>query len=1372
MISLFVLLSKSTFARPINNNEAKEIAKNYLNLRNINLSNKFRYHQIRTIEIIKDLSNPETKEVLAYIINIEPKGFMVVSSDTDIEPIIAYSFRENWSWDVSEKNIFYNMVIRDIRLRRQAIPLLENEIIEEINQKWNRYLNNNNSIMKRSEFNQWPEEGTTITGGWIETTWHQGSPYNDYCPIDPIYNKRCITGCVATAMAQIVNYHEYLGIIQLTEEDAYISKSNNITIDWDSLEYNFPSFNQLNKDLITIQNKYTNDEKLTHTDEAILNFVCGVLLHTDYSFQVSSAIPWRIEDAFINDFGYANAHFEFYNNISYNFLKENMIQGLPAQITISDDEAIYNHSIITDGYNTDGFFHLNFGWGNLSPDLIEDAWYYLPDRMPKNYSIIYNVVVDILPFNDNEEKLSFIIVNKDKLEFNFTVEGETNIKSLLLRNVSLDSIEIDYIVTSGNFLISIDQDVFNDSIDYIVMPPHSKINLYVKLVPEHSGFLREKISISYHEGKKYLSIDLLGFVPPVSATVINEGNVSGYWDKSGSPYYICGDIFIRKNNELFIDQGTDVMFFTNSKLTVENSGRLIANGTESDSIYFYSKEYNEFWNGIHFYSSGSDDSLRYCVIKDYRSDRLTTSEKSGAIYCDHSSPVILHSRITQNTVNSSNGGIIFCYWSSPKIIHSKIENNNSIYGNTLYLLESYPVIQNSIFNNNNAKFGSTIYCEDSSPVISDSKITQNITTSTYGGTIFCYRSSPKIFNSGIENNNSKYGGALFLLGSSPIIQNSVICNNTAEIGGAIYCDKSSLIISDSKITQNIAALGKGGAIFCNESSPKLLNCIIENNNSMHGGALYLQESSPMIRSSIIYNNNAEIGGAIYCDKSSPIISDSKITQNIAVSDKGGAIFCNESSPEILNSLIENNGSLRGGALFLQESSPIIQNSVICNNTAEFGGAIYSANSSPIISHSRIAYNITSYKNGGAIFCFKSSPEIFNSILENNSSIYGGALFLQESFSMIRNSIICNNTAVAGGAIYSNKSSSDLVNVTISNNTASMYGGAICLESLNNFKFKNSIIWENFSEYGSFFTIGYKDHISFKYSNIDTNDSNWNTINEKKASSSSIIIEEGVISEDPLFGDTKNNDFTLLQMSPCIDAGDPDDDIGNEPIPHGYIINMGAYGGTYQAAPTNDTLLTIVPDHIDFEYIKDDTNQEEKIYLKNGNKFTINITEISCTDLVNFSLLDFSDQEIIKGFSFSLESGSVDSFKIIFNYRNQPNIHFSTSITFKCIEVPDQVLSVSANVQPRFMLFQNYPNPFNSKTIIHYQLPEKNNVMFNIYNLLGQNIKTLVNREMESGPHQIIWNGNDNNGKKVNSGIYFYQLKSGRFCSVKKMNLML
>jgi hypothetical protein len=100
----------------------------------------------------------------------------------------------------------------------------------------------------------------------------------------------------------------------------------------------------------------------------------------------------------------------------------------------------------------------------------------------------------------------------------------------------------------------------------------------------------------------------------------------------------------------------------------------------------------------------------------------------------------------------------------------------------------------------------------------------------------------------------------------------------------------------------------------------------------------------------------------------------------------------------------------------------------------------------------------------------------------------------------------------------------------------------------------------------------------------------------------------------------------------------------------------------------------------------------------------------------------------------------------------------------------------SNIPADYSLAQNYPNPFNPSTSIEFSVPVNSDVTIKIYNLLGEVVTTLVNEEINTGNHSVVWNGNDNVGNQVASGIYFYEMKAngndGRsYSQIMKMVLL-
>ncbi len=100
-------------------------------------------------------------------------------------------------------------------------------------------------------------------------------------------------------------------------------------------------------------------------------------------------------------------------------------------------------------------------------------------------------------------------------------------------------------------------------------------------------------------------------------------------------------------------------------------------------------------------------------------------------------------------------------------------------------------------------------------------------------------------------------------------------------------------------------------------------------------------------------------------------------------------------------------------------------------------------------------------------------------------------------------------------------------------------------------------------------------------------------------------------------------------------------------------------------------------------------------------------------------------------------------------------------------VMSQPMTVVSNLQ----LYQNYPNPFNPATTITYFLPQQLAVELTVFNLLGEKVKTLVQRVQARGSHSVKWDGRNENGLSVGSGVYFYQLKSGSQILTGKMMLL-
>lgn len=93
------------------------------------------------------------------------------------------------------------------------------------------------------------------------------------------------------------------------------------------------------------------------------------------------------------------------------------------------------------------------------------------------------------------------------------------------------------------------------------------------------------------------------------------------------------------------------------------------------------------------------------------------------------------------------------------------------------------------------------------------------------------------------------------------------------------------------------------------------------------------------------------------------------------------------------------------------------------------------------------------------------------------------------------------------------------------------------------------------------------------------------------------------------------------------------------------------------------------------------------------------------------------------------------------------------------------------IPDEFIVSQNYPNPFNPTTQISYALPKAEKVEIVVYNISGQEVRTLISEYLGPGYHSVVWDGTGNTGERASSGVYYYRVTAGKYNVTKKMTLM-
>ena len=392
----------------------------------------------KLIDTITDKEN-----VLGYVFSLKPTGYIVLSAHTTLPMMIAYSFTNMYQNPSQEGNPLCDLIRSDLKSRFANIGILPKNIIYNRCVLWNQYLKKEPIRSTTSyEFQQWPSLNTVSYGGWLETAWSQNDPFNKFCPIDLASHNRSVAGCPAVAMAQILNYHQTTNNIMLNDSDDYYHNysDNNYWIDNDSETYDFPTFPELNSYLSTLASHYQNQVTPTDDDVAALIFACGVAAQQVYhptgsgTFSVSQALQAY------HRFGFNNVELldDDDQNV-YDRLKADMKNALPAHLAVVNEDWTTGHNLVVDGYNTNDYYHLNFGWSGYA-----DGWYLLPQELPYDLTVLEGVIVNITDVYDGSHLKGNGILNWVNVIHRATISGSFTIENNGIAGQGMDWEIIEY----------------------------------------------------------------------------------------------------------------------------------------------------------------------------------------------------------------------------------------------------------------------------------------------------------------------------------------------------------------------------------------------------------------------------------------------------------------------------------------------------------------------------------------------------------------------------------------------------------------------------------------------------------------------------------------------------------------------------------------------------------------------------------------------------------------------------------------------------------------------------------------------------------------------------------------------------------------
>jgi hypothetical protein len=425
LVSVILSIASFIVAAPVNQEKASLVANSFLNVE------KARWQQTpettparfgeKAAEAAKAYAIKGVSEIkgddgatTAYVAELNPEGFVIISADDEVEPVLGFSLQGQFPFAESGHNVLLHLVKWDTAGRGKALREAKAKGIttkqtNPATRKWETYLASKTGgfqplTPKPLTVQQWPP---APQNGWITTAWDQGGVFDDDCPnyyYTGLPVGRCDVGCTATAMAQIINYWKYPNSASFTPSDAYTNKGYApIRFDVDSSIYGFPTFSQLNSQLSTITYSPTN-----YAEQAALCFGIGIKLKMNYGVPLSignfftgtylESGAFCSDWAYKNGFSYGSAILRGGGNVWNTYVGNviaNMESGWPVQIAISTPDQSSRHSVVVDGYRTDGYFHVNVGWGGTA-----NAWYQLPSMNTGSYNfqLVYQIVYDIAPY--------------------------------------------------------------------------------------------------------------------------------------------------------------------------------------------------------------------------------------------------------------------------------------------------------------------------------------------------------------------------------------------------------------------------------------------------------------------------------------------------------------------------------------------------------------------------------------------------------------------------------------------------------------------------------------------------------------------------------------------------------------------------------------------------------------------------------------------------------------------------------------------------------------------------------------------------------------------------------------------------------------
>lgn len=370
-------------------------------------STSFRNRSVSS-ELVYTYSDAEGTPYI-YIFNVSGAGFVAVSAEDRVKPILAYSTEGTFS----AENIApaFNFTIKDYTDDIQYIRENNVERLADISEEWIRV--EKTGCVKATR-------NTRTVPILLETLWNQNYPYNSLCPEDEGGNGGHVyAGCVATAMAQVIKYYNYPA--QGTGSHSY--KPDSYPTQTANYGETFYNFERMPMQLDS-----------TSTEEDIfyiaqLQWHCGIGVDMMYGPSGSGAYSDYVPDAASSYFGYSHDMELIYKDWYWggNFsemLKGELDLGHPLYYSGQDDSGAGGHAFVCDGYDENDYFHFNWGW-----DGKDNAWCAMGAVNTTKYAFnTWNAAIQgFVPADENYYKRPAKVVEMEVVENETDMEGDFSV---------------------------------------------------------------------------------------------------------------------------------------------------------------------------------------------------------------------------------------------------------------------------------------------------------------------------------------------------------------------------------------------------------------------------------------------------------------------------------------------------------------------------------------------------------------------------------------------------------------------------------------------------------------------------------------------------------------------------------------------------------------------------------------------------------------------------------------------------------------------------------------------------------------------------------------------------------------------------------